>query len=65
MGENVSEEDLLVPIKKHKGEIESLPSDIGVKKKKKKGCLKLLQSSGNQKYMPGKKKKRNVCLVMC
>lgn len=34
MGENVSEEDLLVLIKKHKGEIECLPSNIGVKEKK-------------------------------
>lgn len=56
MGENVSEEDLLVLIKKHKGERECLPSNIGVKKKK--GWLKLLQSSWNQKYMPGEKERK-------
>lgn len=53
MGGNTSGEGLFILTKKHRREIESLFLPLGIGRKKKGGCLKLMQSSLNQKGMPG------------
>lgn len=52
MGGNTFEKDLLVLIREHKGEVESLVPAFRHMYEKKKGMPKLLHSSCNQKNMP-------------